>query len=140
VALRLSPALRSRLRILEADRDGQGDDGNPAVGRSAPSQEELLAAVALDIQALAQHRQNPLESFKPRSGQQVLEELRGVNELAGAKASLQEAEAFRRWLLAAAQSAADAGKEGGFPGFGAEQVNVGERRMLDQVRGVLGMV
>ena len=25
-----------------------------------PSQEELLAAVALDVQALAQHRQNPL--------------------------------------------------------------------------------
>ena len=47
-------------------------------------------------QALAQHRQNPLENFKPRSGQQVLEELRGVNELATAKGSLQDAEAFRR--------------------------------------------
>jgi hypothetical protein len=31
-----------------------------------PSQEELLAAVALDIQALVQHRQNPLENFKAR--------------------------------------------------------------------------
>jgi hypothetical protein len=90
-------------------------------------------------QALAQHRQNPLENFKPRSGQQILEELRGVNELATAKGSLQDAEAFRRWLLAAAQSAADAGKEGGFLGFGTEQVSAGERRMLDQVRGVLGM-
>ena len=33
-----------------------------------PSQEELLAAVALDIQALSQHRQNPLGDFKPRGG------------------------------------------------------------------------
>ena len=32
----------------------------------APSQEGLLASVALDIQAMAQHRQNPLGDFKPR--------------------------------------------------------------------------
>jgi hypothetical protein len=104
-----------------------------------PSQEELLASVALDVQALTQHRQNPLGDFKPRGGQQVLEELRGVNELVTGKATPQEAEAFRGWLVAAAQAAADAGKEGGFLGFGAERVSAGEQRMLDQVRAVLGM-
>jgi len=104
-----------------------------------PSQEELLASVALDVQAMAQHRQNPLGDFKPRGGEQVLEELKGVNELVTAKATPEEAEAFRRWLLAAAQAAADAGKEGGFLGFGAERVSAGERHMLDQVRAVLGM-
>jgi hypothetical protein len=104
-----------------------------------PSQEELLAAVALDIQALTQQRQNPLGDFKPRSGQQVLEELRTVNELVTAKATLQEAEAFRRWLVATAQAAADAAKEGGFMGFGAEQVSAGEKQMLDQVRAALGV-
>jgi hypothetical protein len=104
-----------------------------------PSQEELLASVALDVQALAQHRQNPLGDFKPRSGQQVLEELRGVNEIVTAKATPEEVEAFRRWLVAAAQSAADAAKEGGFMGFGAEQVSAGEKQMLDQVRAVLGL-
>ena len=104
-----------------------------------PSREELLASVALDIQALARQRQNPLGDFKPRGGEQVLEELRAVNELVTAKATPEEAEAFRRWLLAAAQAAADAGKEGGFLGFGAEQVSAGERRMLDQVRAVLGI-
>jgi hypothetical protein len=88
-----------------------------------PSQEELLASVALDVQALAQQKQNPLGDFKPRSGQQVLEELRGVNEIVTAKASPQEMKAFRRWLVAAAQAAADAAKEGGFMGFGAEQVS-----------------
>ena len=55
------------------------------------------------------------------------------------KASPQEAEAFRRWLVAAAQAAADAAKEGGFMGFGAEQVSAGEQQMLDRVRGALGM-
>jgi hypothetical protein len=104
-----------------------------------PSQEELLAAVALEVQALAQQRQNPLGDFKPRGGQQVLEELRGVNELVTARATAQEAAAFRAWLVVAAQAAADAGKEGGFLGFGAEQVSAGEQRMLDQVRAALGM-
>jgi hypothetical protein len=104
-----------------------------------PSQEELLAAVALEMQALAQQRQNPLGDFRPTSGQHVLEELRAVNELVTAKASPQEAEAFRRWLVAAAQAAADAAKEGGFMGFGAEQVSAGEQQMLDRVRAALGM-
>jgi hypothetical protein len=104
-----------------------------------PSQEELLAAVAFDVQALARQRQNPLGDFRPTGGQQILEELRAVNELVTAKATPEEAEAFRRWLVAAAQAAADAGKEGGFLGFGAERVSAGERRMLDQVRAAVGM-
>jgi hypothetical protein len=104
-----------------------------------PSQEELLASVALDVQAMTQHKQNPLGDFKPRGGQQVLEELKAVNQLVTAKATPEEAEAFRRWLLDAAQAAADAGKEGGFMGFGGEQVSAGEQRMLEQVRAALGI-
>jgi len=37
-------------------------------------------------------------------------------------------------LLASAQAAADAAKEGGFMGFGAEQVSAGEQAMLERVR------
>jgi hypothetical protein len=103
-----------------------------------PSQEELLAAVALDIQALAQKKQNPLGGFKPGGGGAVLEELRGVNELVTDKATPEEAAAFRTWLVAAAQAAADAAKEGGFMGFGAERVSAGETQMLEQVRTAVG--
>jgi len=104
-----------------------------------PSQEELLASVALDVQALAQKKQSPLGDFKPTNGQLVLDELRGVNELVTAKATPQEVDAFRGWLVATAQAAADAAKEGGFMGFGAERVSAGERQMLDQVRAALGL-
>jgi hypothetical protein len=104
-----------------------------------PSREELLTSVALDLQAMSQQKQNPLGDYKPRSGQQVLEELRAVDQLLTAKATPEEAEAFRRWLVATAQAAADAAKEGGFMGFGAEQVSAGEQQMLDQVRGALGV-
>jgi len=105
-----------------------------------PSQEELLASVALDVQALAQQKQSPLGDFKPTNGQLVLDELRGVNELVTAKATPQEVDAFRGWLVATAQAAADAAKEGGFMGFRAERVSAGERQMLDQVRAALGLV
>jgi hypothetical protein len=41
--------------------------------------------------------------------------------------------------VATAQAAADAAKEGGFMGFGAVQVSEGEQKMLDQIRGALGL-
>ena len=60
-----------------------------------PSQEALLASVALDVQAMVQQKQNPLGDFKPTNGQLVLDELGAVNEIVTAKASPQEVEAFR---------------------------------------------
>ena len=107
-----------------------------------PSQEELLAAVALDIQALAQQKQNPARNFKPTSaataGSEILDELRAVDAIVAEKATPEETQAFRGWLVMAAQAAADAAKEGGFMGFGAVQVSEGEQAMLDQLRSALG--
>jgi hypothetical protein len=107
-----------------------------------PTEEELLLSVAHDIQALVQQKQNPMGDFKPKNaalaGQEILDELRAVNEIVTAKAAADEAAAFRRWLLVTAQAAADAAKEGGFLGFGAEQVSRGEQAMLDQLSSTLG--
>ena len=87
-----------------------------------PSQEELLVAVSHDIASMMNQKENPLKDFKPDSaalaGKMVLDELKTVNEIATAKATPEEADAYRRWLLAVAQAAADAAKEGGFMGFG----------------------
>jgi hypothetical protein len=107
-----------------------------------PSQEELLAAVALDIQAMVQQKQNPARNFKPTSaataGTEILDELRAVDAIVAEKATPEETQAFRGWLVTAAQAAADAAKEGGFMGFGAVQVSEGEQAMLDQLRRALG--
>src|SRR6478735_2334109 len=108
-----------------------------------PSREQLLAEVALDIQAMSQQKQNPLKDFKiskdSSPGQQVLSELAAVAGLVSAKADAQESAAFNQWLLATAQAAAEAAKDGGFMGFGAKQVSEGEQTMLDQVRSTLGI-
>ena len=107
-----------------------------------PSREQLLAEVALEIQALTQQKQSPLGGFRPTAeggpaGEQLLEELRAVQALVAAKATPDEAAAFGRWLVVAAQAAADAAKEGGFMGFGAQQVSEREQVMLDQVRAAI---
>jgi hypothetical protein len=103
-----------------------------------PTREQLLADIALDIQAMTQQRQNPLSGFKPTNAatarQQILDELQAVSAIVSSKATAEETAAFKEWLLTTAQAAADAAKEGGFMGFHATQVSQGEKTMLDQVR------
>ena len=102
-----------------------------------PSREQLLAEVALDIQAMTQQRHNPLKGYKPSRqapGSRCSTSCERCRRIVAAKATPEEAAAFGQWLVATAQAAADAAKEGGFMGFGAKQVSDGEQAMLDQVR------
>jgi hypothetical protein len=101
---------------------------------------EFVALIAGEVSAEARQRKNPLADFKPKgalAGQEILDELRGVNAIVTEKATQEEADAYRAWLLAAAREAADAAKEGGFMGFHAERVSEGEQRMLDQLAAAL---
>jgi hypothetical protein len=105
-----------------------------------PSREELLADVALDVQAMAQERRHPLKGYKPTGpavGDEVVGELRSVMGLVAAKASAEETAAYGAWLVASAEAAAAAAKEGGFMGFHAERVSAGEQAMVDRVREVV---
>ena len=74
-----------------------------------------------------------------RPGEQVVEELGRVNEILDAKATPEEAAAFRQWILQAAQASADAAKEGGFMGIGATRVSEGEKAMIAKLGEVLGV-
>ena len=101
---------------------------------------ELVDAVAQEVVADTGQRKNPVHDFKPKgalAGQEILEELAEVNRMVSAKATDEEAAGYRDWLLASAQEAANAAKEGGFMGFHAERVSEGEQRMLDKLAEVL---
>ena len=90
----------------------------------------------------ARVRTNPVGDFKPRgamAGKEIVDELSRANEIVSAKASSEEAEAYRAWIMDCAQGAADAAKEGGFMGFHAERVSQGEKDMLAQLRSTLGV-
>src|SRR4051794_22389567 len=107
-----------------------------------PSREQLLAEVALELQSEVQQHHNPLKGFKPAGtgrspGELVLAELQAVGGIVASKATAEEGAAFGGWLVAVAQAAADAAKEGGFLGFHAERVSEREQSMLEQVRGVM---
>ena len=108
-----------------------------------PSREQLLVEVSQDVMSMINLKQNPLAGFKPDSsalaGTTVLDELSAVNDVVRAKATPEEADAFRRWLLDVARAAADSAKEGGFMGFGAVRVSEGEQTMLEQLRSTLGV-
>lgn len=107
-----------------------------------PTQDELLITLSQDIMASTQNKQKPLDGFKVENaslaGEQVLGELREVAGIVRAKASPEEADGFGRWVVTVAQAAADAAKEGGFMGFGAEQVSAGESSMLSKLRNAVG--
>jgi hypothetical protein len=97
---------------------------------------ELVQAVAAEVSEEAKARKSPIGDFKARgalAGQEILEELTGVNAIVSAKASPEDADAFRKWLNDAAGEAANAAKEGGFLGFHAVRVSEGEQRMLDKL-------
>jgi hypothetical protein len=105
------------------------------------TQAELVVSISQEVGAMAKERKNPAGEFKPKgpmAGQQILDEVRTAAEIVRSKAPAEEADAFRGWMMAVAQQAADAAKEGGFLGFGAEQVSAGEREMLTRLGEALG--
>jgi hypothetical protein len=135
------------LAISLADPGGpvEGAKETMATVRSAtnpPSREQLLAEVALEVQAMAQQHENPLKGYRPTGdgppGPQIIAELRSVREIVAAKASAEETAAFAEWLVASAGAAAEAAKEGGFMGFGATRISEREQAMLDEVRAAVG--
>jgi len=109
---------------------------------SSDERDDLVGELAREVRGLAQQRKNPVGDFKPRgalAGKEIVDEISRAGEIVSAKASPEEAEAFRAWIIECAQSAADAAKEGGFMGFHAERVSQGEKDMLAQLRSALGM-
>ena len=102
---------------------------------------ELVDAIARDVAADARQRKSPMAGFKPgegaNAGVEILDELREMNRLVSEKGAAEDAAALRDWVLAAAQEAANAAKEGGFMGFRAERVSEGEQQMLDRLREAL---
>jgi hypothetical protein len=68
----------------------------------------------------------------------ILGKVREALALLGTKASPEELAAYRQMLAAVAEETAKASKEGGFLGFGGEQVSAGEQAFLDRVKAALG--
>ena len=60
-------------------------------------------------------------------------------ELLEQKASAEEVDAYKRFVLTLADAAAKAHREGGFIGIGGKEVSESERAALDEIAGTLGV-
>ena len=68
----------------------------------------------------------------------TLEDCKAVMSLLAAKATPQEAKDYRRWALSVAENVAQAASEGGFLGFGGQQVSEPEKQLIAKIRDALG--
>ena len=71
-------------------------------------------------------------------GRVSTERLRKAVELLEQKASAEEVDAYKRFVLTLADAAAKAHREGGFIGIGGKEVSESERAALDEIAGTLG--
>jgi hypothetical protein len=69
----------------------------------------------------------------------ALEACRAFTALVDRKATPEEADGVKRWLVGIAQRTAEAAKEGGFLGFGGTQVSETETAAIQEVARVLGV-
>jgi hypothetical protein len=66
------------------------------------------------------------------------ERLREAIGIVEAKATPEEVDAYKRFVMTVAQAAAAAHKEGGFLGIGGKQVSDAENQALDEISSALG--
>jgi hypothetical protein len=99
----------------------------------------LIAAMVADIKA---GNRPTVPTERPQDLAQVKAQALGACREAAALVSRKapgEAEGFKRWLLATAQRAAEAAREGGVFGIGGVAVSDAERAALGEVAAALGV-
>ena len=104
-----------------------------------PNTSPLLKAMADDLSSsdtrgsITSSAQAVFKDAKPATiKESALRELRSVASIVDSKAP-EEAAAFKDWLQAVAQKAAEAAKEGGFLGFGGVAVSDAEKAALAEI-------
>ena len=98
------------------------------------SSNPLIAALAADLKA-RETKPEPPEGLKdPEQAKELaLNYIRAVNDLVKRKVKGDEADEFKKWLLAVGQRVAEASNEGGIFGFGSERVSDAEKNVLRQI-------
>ncbi|GGL67165.1 hypothetical protein GCM10010840_01390 [Deinococcus aerolatus] len=107
---------------------------------SQESRTPLMEAMAADL--LGQPAARPPEQERARNVEDVknqsLEGVRQAMWLVSAKASPEDAAAYRNMIMLVAQRTAEAAKEGGFLGIGGTQVNDKEHAVIEELRQLVG--
>jgi len=70
---------------------------------------------------------------------ETLEDARKTSALLSAKATPEQARDYKNWAMKVAENVANAAKEGGFMGFGGEQVSEEERAVISEIDSALAV-
>jgi hypothetical protein len=130
--------LLAGLRVIAADRGGTLRE-SLAMGRvytearERKGESELVDELVQSPPALDQERLRGVGDVKAASDERLREAL-GVLE---SKAEAADVEAYKRFVLAVAEAAARAHKEGGFIGIGGKEVSESEQAALDEIAATL---
>jgi hypothetical protein len=105
---------------------------------------ELVGGIVADYQKKAQNKEKFEEpKFETKDPnvmmQQIYDYLGQSAAIVDAKASAEEALAYKQWLLGISQAVAEAGREGGFLGIGSVRVSEQEQVVLDNYSKTLGL-
>jgi len=126
----LQESMSSGWALLEAKQDAQA---TPLVKAVADDITNPGTRNAVRDSFQAQFKGSQLPDIKRKA----IDELHAVSALLDAKAP-DEAAAFKAWLWSVAQKSAEAGKEGGFLGFGGVAVSDAEKATLAEIATALG--
>ncbi len=108
-------------------------------GEQRAAKGSLLSAVVADIYANADDEQRG-QTEKMSVGdakERALENSRAVAAMLKTKATAEEADEYKRWVIAVAHKVASAAKEGGFLGFGGTQVSGNEVEIINEIGAAL---
>jgi hypothetical protein len=132
-----APALAA-LRVIHADRGGTLRESLSLARAYAEARQrgggELLDAIVSSPPALDPSTARSPEQLVERADQA----LRGAIELLERKATPEEVEDYRQFVLAVADTVAHAHKEGGFLGIGGKEVSESEQAVLDELAQTVG--
>jgi hypothetical protein len=104
------------------------------------SSNPLIAELTADLKE-RQTKPDPPQGIKdPEQAKELaLNHIRAVNDIVSRKAKADEADEFKKWLLAVGERVAEASNEGGIFGFGGERVSEAEKNVLRQIAIALGL-
>lgn len=104
------------------------------------SSNPLIAELAADLKE-RQTKPEPPQGIKdPEQAKELaLNHIRAVNDIVGRKDKADEADEFKKWLLAVGERVAEASNEGGIFGIGGECVSEAEKNVLRQIAFALGL-
>jgi hypothetical protein len=102
-------------------------------------QEAMANARALREQAVTRLKEKGIDSPE-KIRELLLEDARDIASLLTQKASPGEASEYKEWAMSVAGNVARAAREGGFLGFGGEQLSAGEKKLFAELAKALGTV